>query len=170
MLIADNQLEDACPPKDSPPPKAGSQLKLPNLLDWGLDQKPSSANLDALCPDAEYNIPLCCSGSFDGSTAGLCVACMFVFVSYFHCSLGQSEVKSHNKDADRSIIHNADDPLHWACQLSSWQFCCVIYLAFVSLLISNMITCNGATNLTDIFPVQGRTRLSTILGFINWFR
>lgn len=27
---------------------------------------------------------------------------------------------------------NTDDPTHWACQLSSWEFCCKTYWASVS--------------------------------------
>lgn len=104
-LIADNQLEDACLPKDSLPPKDGSQLKIPNLLDWGLDQKSSPVDLGALCPDAEYKIPLCCSGSFNGRSAGLCVECMFAITSNFNCSPAQSRVKSENTNADRSTVY-----------------------------------------------------------------
>ena len=104
-------------------------------------------------------------GGLQGYASRVCLS-----LSYFHCSLGQSEVRSYDKNADRSIVHNADDPTHWACQLSGWQFCCMIYLAFVSLFISHMVKRNMATNLSQICPVQGRTRLSTILGFINWFR
>lgn len=80
VLVADNQLEDACPPKESSPLKDGIQLKLPNLLDSGFDKDISPAEVAALCPDADYNMPLCCSGTFDGKNAGLCVQCMFVAI------------------------------------------------------------------------------------------
>ena len=104
-LIADNQLEDACPPKDSLPPKDGSQLMIPNLLDGGLDQNSSPVDLGALCPDADYKIPLCCSGSFNGRTAGLCVECMFAVMSNIICSPAQSRTQSENKNADRLIVY-----------------------------------------------------------------
>lgn len=101
VLLAENQLEDACPPKESLPPKDGGQIRLPNLLDWGFDQDPLPADLDALCPDAEYTIPLCCSGKFDGRTAGLCIPCMSSALFYFCCSLVQFKFRRVNdKNAD----------------------------------------------------------------------
>ena len=77
-IVAENVLEDACPPKESTPRKDDARLKLPSLLDSDLDRNPSPFNLNTLCPDAAHSTPLCCSGSFDGKNVGLCVPCMLI--------------------------------------------------------------------------------------------
>jgi hypothetical protein len=76
VLIADSRLDDTCPPTESLPRKDETLLKLPTLLDLDSDLDFSSPNEKTLCPDAEYRMPLCCSGVFDGKNAGLCVQCM----------------------------------------------------------------------------------------------
>lgn len=83
-IVAENVLEDACPPKESTPRKDDARLKLPSLLDSDLDRNPSPLNFVTLCPDAAHPTPLCCSGSFDGKNVGLCVPCMFIVAIGFN--------------------------------------------------------------------------------------